>query len=104
MSPACRPRPSPSPRPGPPSNVCDGVVTATTLTAHHGPVLLPDVVVDLDWDPLAVEAVAPVALGARDPVLVAGGHVDVVRLEPGAAQAAQHEPAVVDRAAGLRER
>src|SRR5690348_11853095 len=67
-------------------------------------VLLAHVLVDLDGRALAVEPVRAVAPRPGDPVVLAGLHVRVVRLEAVALRAAKALAAVVERGTALRER
>src|SRR5258708_11726514 len=92
------------PRPPPrPSRLGDVRIGFLWLVSNVSPILLANIVVYLDWDLLAAKPIPAVALRAGNPVVLAGGVVDVVGLEATADDAAEAMIAIEYSSAGAIE-
>ena len=63
---------------------------------NGGPILLAHILVDLDWDALAIKSVAAATLAAGNPVILSGSLLSVVGLEATADDSVKDLVAIVD--------
>src|SRR5512133_811998 len=74
------------------------------LSSDDSPILLANVFINHNWCAATIQRIAPSALRAGNPIILAGVHVVVVRLETCSLEALKPLTTVMKRATGLGKR